>query len=89
MRLDELGLEDIQSIPHGHRVEPRELRKLTDGQRGAGDLPVRRAALNCNLAHQVRLSALRSRLLTETDLFSTDIRFKIHSEYSATLGGRR
>ncbi len=27
--------------------------------------------------------------LTETELFSTDIRFKIHSEYSATLGGRR
>ena len=25
--------------------------------------------------------------LTETELFSTDIRFKIHSEYSATLGG--
>lgn len=27
--------------------------------------------------------------LTDTDLFSTDIRFKFHSEYSATLGGRR
>ena len=50
MRLDELGLEDIQSIPHGGRVEPRELRKLVHGQRGAGDLPVRRAALTWNLA---------------------------------------
>jgi len=27
--------------------------------------------------------------LTDTDLFSTDIRFNIHSEYGATLGGRR
>jgi hypothetical protein len=27
--------------------------------------------------------------LTETELFSTDIRFKIHSEFSETLGGRR
>jgi hypothetical protein len=27
--------------------------------------------------------------LTETELFSTDIRFKFHSEYSATLGGQR
>jgi hypothetical protein len=27
--------------------------------------------------------------LTDTDLFSRDIRFTIHSEYSATLGGRR
>ena len=27
--------------------------------------------------------------LTETELFSTDIRFNFHSEYSATLGGRR
>ena len=27
--------------------------------------------------------------LTDTDLFSRDIRFNFHSEYSATLGGRR
>lgn len=27
--------------------------------------------------------------LTDTDLFSTDIRFQFHSEYGATLGGRR
>ena len=27
--------------------------------------------------------------LTDTELFSTDIRFKFHSEYGATLGGRR
>jgi hypothetical protein len=27
--------------------------------------------------------------LTETELFSSDIRFKFHSEYSATLDGRR
>ena len=27
--------------------------------------------------------------LTETELFSTDIRFNFHSEYGATLGGRR
>ena len=27
--------------------------------------------------------------LTETEIFSTDIRFNIHSEYGATLGGRR
>ena len=27
--------------------------------------------------------------LTETELFSTDIRFEFHSEYGATLGGRR
>ena len=27
--------------------------------------------------------------LTDTDLFSADIRFNIHSEYGATLGGRR
>ena len=27
--------------------------------------------------------------LTDTDLFSTDFRFNFHSEYSATLGGRR
>ena len=27
--------------------------------------------------------------LTETELFSLDIRFKFHSEYGATLGGRR
>jgi hypothetical protein len=27
--------------------------------------------------------------LTDTDLFSTDIRFSFHSEYGATLGGRR
>ncbi len=27
--------------------------------------------------------------LTDTDLFSRDIRFNIHSEYGATLGGRR
>jgi hypothetical protein len=27
--------------------------------------------------------------LTETELFSRDIRFKFHSEYGATLGGRR
>ncbi len=27
--------------------------------------------------------------LTETEMFSTDIRFNIHSEYGATLGGRR
>ncbi len=27
--------------------------------------------------------------LTDTDLFSKDIRFNIHSEYGATLGGRR
>ena len=26
--------------------------------------------------------------LTETELFSTDIRFNFHSEYGATLGGR-
>ena len=26
--------------------------------------------------------------LTETELFSTDIRFNIHSEYGALLGGR-
>jgi hypothetical protein len=28
-------------------------------------------------------------LLTDTELFSSDFRFNIHSEYSATLGGRR
>ncbi len=27
--------------------------------------------------------------LTDTDFFSKDIRFNIHSEYGATLGGRR
>ena len=27
--------------------------------------------------------------LTDTDFFSKDIRFSIHSEYGATLGGRR
>ncbi len=27
--------------------------------------------------------------LTDTDLFSRDLRFNIHSEYGATLGGRR
>ncbi len=27
--------------------------------------------------------------LTETELFSLDIRFNFHSEYGATLGGRR
>ena len=27
--------------------------------------------------------------LTETDIFSEDIRFKAPGEYSATLGGRR
>jgi hypothetical protein len=27
--------------------------------------------------------------LTDTDLFSTDLRFNFHSEYGATLGGRR
>ena len=27
--------------------------------------------------------------LTETEIFSTDIRFNIHSDYGATLGGRR
>jgi hypothetical protein len=27
--------------------------------------------------------------LTETELFSTDIRFNIHGEYSETLGGQR
>ncbi len=27
--------------------------------------------------------------LTDTDLFSKDIRFNFHSEYGATLGGRR
>ncbi len=27
--------------------------------------------------------------LTETELFSTDIRFDFHSEYGALLGGRR
>lgn len=27
--------------------------------------------------------------LTETELFSTDIRFTFHSEYGATLGTRR
>ena len=27
--------------------------------------------------------------LTETELFSTDIRFNFHSEYGALLGGRR
>ena len=27
--------------------------------------------------------------LTETELFSTDIRFKLGSEYGALLGGRR
>ncbi len=27
--------------------------------------------------------------LTETELFSTDIRFNFYSEYGATLGGRR
>jgi hypothetical protein len=27
--------------------------------------------------------------LTETELFSMDIRFEFHSEYGATLGGRR
>ena len=27
--------------------------------------------------------------LTETEIFSTDIRFNIHSEYGALLGGRR
>ncbi len=27
--------------------------------------------------------------LTDTGLFSTDIRFSIHSEYGATLGDRR
>ncbi len=27
--------------------------------------------------------------LTDTELFSTDIRFNFHSEYGATLGGRR
>ena len=27
--------------------------------------------------------------LTDSDLFSNDIRFNIHSEYGATLGGRR
>ena len=26
--------------------------------------------------------------LTETEIFSTDIRFNFHSEYGATLGGR-
>jgi hypothetical protein len=27
--------------------------------------------------------------LTDTELFSLDIRFKFHGEYGATLGGRR
>jgi hypothetical protein len=27
--------------------------------------------------------------LTDTELFSTDIRFNIHGEYGALLGGRR
>jgi len=27
--------------------------------------------------------------VTETELFSTDIRFNFHSEYGALLGGRR
>ena len=27
--------------------------------------------------------------LTETELFSTDIRFNFHGEYGALLGGRR
>ncbi len=27
--------------------------------------------------------------LTDTEIFSTDIRFNFHSEYGATLGGRR
>ena len=27
--------------------------------------------------------------LTDTELFSSDIRFNIHGEYGATLGGRR
>ncbi len=28
-------------------------------------------------------------LLTDTELFSSDIRFDIHSDFSATLGGQR
>ncbi len=27
--------------------------------------------------------------LTDTEIFSTDIRFNFHGEYGATLGGRR
>jgi len=38
VRLDELRLEGIQGIPHGHRVKPRDRRKLIDGQRGAGEV---------------------------------------------------